>query len=31
MSFAWSGISLEEIKAGGQSLVIFGLGLLLST
>ncbi|HEX7796589.1 MAG TPA: multidrug efflux RND transporter permease subunit [Vicinamibacterales bacterium] len=29
MSFAWSGISLEELKAGRQSLVIFGLGLLL--
>jgi hydrophobic/amphiphilic exporter-1 (mainly G- bacteria), HAE1 family len=28
-SYAWSGISLEEIKAGRQSLVIFGLGLLL--
>jgi hydrophobic/amphiphilic exporter-1 (mainly G- bacteria), HAE1 family len=29
MSFAWSGLSLEEIKAGSQSAVIFGLGLLL--
>src|SRR5262245_56756140 len=29
MSFAWSGISLEETKAGRQSLVIFGLALLL--
>jgi HAE1 family hydrophobic/amphiphilic exporter-1 len=28
-SFAWSGLSLEEIKAGGQSLAIFGLALLL--
>ncbi len=28
-SYAWSGISLEEIKAGSQSAVIFGLGLLL--
>jgi hydrophobic/amphiphilic exporter-1 (mainly G- bacteria), HAE1 family len=28
-SYAWSGISLEEIKAGGQSAFIFGLGLLL--
>ncbi|HZP48649.1 MAG TPA: multidrug efflux RND transporter permease subunit [Vicinamibacterales bacterium] len=28
-SYAWSGISLEEIKAGSQSLLIFGLGLLL--
>jgi hydrophobic/amphiphilic exporter-1 (mainly G- bacteria), HAE1 family len=29
MSFAWAGQSLEEIKAGTQSVVIFGLGLLL--
>jgi HAE1 family hydrophobic/amphiphilic exporter-1 len=29
MSFAWSGLSLEEIKAGSQSVAIFGLGLLL--
>ena len=29
MSFAWSGLSLEEIKAGSQSAAIFGLGLLL--
>ncbi len=28
-SYAWSGLSLEEISAGGQSTVIFGLGLLL--
>src|SRR5439155_19885634 len=28
-SYAWSGLSLEEIKAGSQSLVIFRLGLLL--
>jgi HAE1 family hydrophobic/amphiphilic exporter-1 len=28
-SYAWSGISLEEIKAGTQSVAIFGLGLLL--
>jgi HAE1 family hydrophobic/amphiphilic exporter-1 len=28
-SYAWSGISLEEIKAGTQSALIFGLGLLL--
>jgi HAE1 family hydrophobic/amphiphilic exporter-1 len=28
-SFQWSGLSLEEIKAGGQSVAIFGLGLLL--
>ena len=29
MSYAWSGLSLEEIKAGSQSARIFGLGLLL--
>ncbi len=29
MTYAWSGLSLEEIKAGSQSVVIFGLGLLL--
>jgi HAE1 family hydrophobic/amphiphilic exporter-1 len=29
MSYAWSGLSLEEIKAGSQSALIFGLGLLL--
>lgn len=29
MSFAWSGLSQEEIKAGRQSIIIFGLGLLL--
>ncbi len=29
MTFAWSGLSLEEIKAGQQALIIFGLGLLL--
>ncbi len=27
--YAWSGISLEEIKAGRQSAAIFGIGLLL--
>jgi HAE1 family hydrophobic/amphiphilic exporter-1 len=27
--FAWSGVSLEEIKAGGQSVAIFGLAILL--
>ena len=27
--FAWSGISLEEISAGGQSAAIFGLAILL--
>ena len=29
MSFAWSGISLEETKAGSQSVLIFALALLL--
>ena len=29
MSYAWAGQSLEERKAGTQSVVIFGLGLLL--
>ena len=27
--YAWSGISLEEIKAGRQSAAIFGIGILL--
>jgi HAE1 family hydrophobic/amphiphilic exporter-1 len=26
--FAWSGLSLEEIEAGGQAALVFGLGLL---
>jgi hydrophobic/amphiphilic exporter-1 (mainly G- bacteria), HAE1 family len=29
MTYAWSGISLEENKAGQQSVLIFGLALLL--
>jgi hydrophobic/amphiphilic exporter-1 (mainly G- bacteria), HAE1 family len=29
MSFEWSGLSREEIQAGGQATLIFGLGLLL--
>ncbi|MCA1562450.1 MAG: efflux RND transporter permease subunit, partial [Acidobacteria bacterium] len=29
MGFAWSGLSLEESKAGRQSFLIFGLALLL--
>jgi HAE1 family hydrophobic/amphiphilic exporter-1 len=29
MSYSWSGISLEETKAGQQSVLIFGLALLL--
>jgi hydrophobic/amphiphilic exporter-1 (mainly G- bacteria), HAE1 family len=28
-TYAWSGLSLEEVKAGSQSAMIFGLGLLL--
>ena len=27
--YAWSGLSLEEIKAGGQSIAIFGIAILL--
>ncbi len=27
--YAWSGVSLEEVEAGGQSAAIFGIGLLL--
>ncbi len=27
--YAWSGISLEEVRAGGQSAAIFGIALLL--
>jgi HAE1 family hydrophobic/amphiphilic exporter-1 len=27
--YAWSGISFEEVTAGGQSAMIFGIGLLL--
>jgi HAE1 family hydrophobic/amphiphilic exporter-1 len=30
MTYSWSGLSLEEIKAGRQTVVIFGLGLLLA-
>ncbi len=29
MGFAWSGISLEEIQSGSQTILIFALGLLL--
>src|SRR5687768_3558932 len=29
MTYAWSGISLEETKAGRQAFLIFGLALLL--
>ncbi len=28
-NYSWSGLSLEEIKSGGQSAALFGLGLLL--
>src|SRR3990167_1807393 len=28
-SHAWSGISLEEVEAGGQSAAIFAIGILL--
>ena len=28
-NYSWSGLSLEEIKSGGQSAMLFGLGLLL--
>jgi hydrophobic/amphiphilic exporter-1 (mainly G- bacteria), HAE1 family len=29
MTFAWAGLSLEEIQSGGEAAGIFGLGLLL--
>ncbi len=29
MTYAWAGLSLEEIQSGGQAALIFGLGLLL--
>jgi HAE1 family hydrophobic/amphiphilic exporter-1 len=29
MTFSWTGVSLEELRAGSQSAIIFGLGLLL--
>jgi HAE1 family hydrophobic/amphiphilic exporter-1 len=28
-SYSWTGLSLEEIQSGGQSLLFFGLGLLV--
>jgi HAE1 family hydrophobic/amphiphilic exporter-1 len=28
MSYAWTGLSLEEIKSSGQSALLFGLGIL---
>ncbi|MDP9122699.1 MAG: efflux RND transporter permease subunit, partial [Acidobacteriota bacterium] len=29
MGYEWSGLSLEEIRSGGQSFLLFGLGLLV--
>jgi HAE1 family hydrophobic/amphiphilic exporter-1 len=29
MSYSWTGLSLEEIEAGGKALIIFGLGILV--
>ncbi|HXO22151.1 MAG TPA: efflux RND transporter permease subunit, partial [Thermoanaerobaculia bacterium] len=29
MGYDWSGLSFEEIRSGGQSLLLFGLGLLV--
>ena len=29
MTYSWTGLSLEEIEAGGKAIVIFGLGLLV--
>jgi HAE1 family hydrophobic/amphiphilic exporter-1 len=29
MSFAWSGLALEEVEAGGKAIIIFSLGLLV--
>jgi HAE1 family hydrophobic/amphiphilic exporter-1 len=29
MTFQWSGLALEEVEAGGKSLIIFALGLLV--
>ena len=29
MTYSWTGLSLEEIEAGGKALVIFGLGILV--
>ena len=26
MSYSWTGLSLEEIEAGGKAVLIFGLG-----
>ena len=29
MTYSWTGLSLEEIEAGGKAILIFGLGLLV--
>lgn len=29
MSYSWTGLSLEEIEAGGKAVIIFGLGILV--
>jgi HAE1 family hydrophobic/amphiphilic exporter-1 len=29
MSYSWTGLSLEEIEAGGKAVLIFGLGILV--
>jgi HAE1 family hydrophobic/amphiphilic exporter-1 len=29
MTYSWTGLSLEEIEAGGKALLIFGLGILV--
>jgi HAE1 family hydrophobic/amphiphilic exporter-1 len=29
MSYSWTGLSLEEIEAGGKAILIFGLGILV--
>ena len=29
MTYSWTGLSLEEIEAGGKAVLIFGLGILV--
>ena len=29
MTYSWSGLSLEQVQAGGQALLVFGLGILV--
>ncbi len=29
MAYSWTGLSLEEIEAGGKAVLIFGLGILV--